>query len=316
MRRFPVLAALLAALGLLAVACGGASDSSGSTWPRVLELKNREITPLPLNHQLAVGDRRFSLGLLDKDDQLVLRANVTFRFYKIEGEQGTLKADTPAKYVFLLETNFVHEHPDGARHTHTGPEVGAYVAQVTFDQAGDWGVEVRGERDGKPFDPLQLRFTVLEKGTVPAIGDPAPSTKQLTLRDVADISDIDTTNPPNPQMHELTIAEALGTGKPVVVAFATPAFCTSRTCGPVMDEVVVPLFEQYRDRVEFVHVEPYDLNKARAGEGLTPVPALQEWGLQTEPWVFVVDRSGRIAAKFEGITTAEEVEAVLTQLLG
>lgn len=316
MRRSLLSTALLLVALSLAAACGsGGGDSTTSRWPQVLELTDRDLTLLPLNHQLVVGDNRFVLGITDRQEQPVLRANVTMRFFKIEGEEGTLKAEMPAKYVFL-EQNFVHEHQDGARHTHTGPEVGVYVAQTEFEEPGDWGAEIEGEASGKEFGPLRLRFNVLEQGTVPAIGAPAPRSRQLTLRDVADISQIDSSNPPHPEMHELTIAEALDRGKPVVVAFATPAFCVSRTCGPVLDEAVVPLLEQYRDRVVFVHVEPYDLAQARQTGQLVPVAAMNEWGLTTEPWVFVIDRQGRIAGKFEGITNVEEVEAVLQQVLG
>jgi len=311
----PALLALLLSGVLLGAACGGnGADSDGSRWPRVLELKERDVTPLLLNSQLAVGDNRFVLGLTDKEDQLILRANVRLRFFKIDGEEGTLRAETPAQYTFL-ETNFVHEHPDGTRHTHEGNEVGAYAAQVSFDEPGDWGVEIEGEARGQELKRLRVRFNVLEDSSVPDIGQPAPRTQQLTLRDVSDISQIDTANPPDPEMHDMTVAEALDTGKPVVVAFATPAFCVSRICGPVYDEVAVPLFEKYGDEVIFIHIEPYVLEDARAGRGLIPVSAMAEWGLQTEPWVFVIDGQGRIAGKFEGITNLEEVEPVLQQMI-
>lgn len=309
---------LVAALALaLAGACGGSgSNGTGTRWPRVQELTEREITPLPIQHTLEVGDNRFSLALQDKQDQLILRASVNFRFYNIDGEKGTLKAEMPGTYVGF-DLSSVEEEADGTRRTITGPEVGAYVARVNFDEAGDWGAEVSGDIQGRAFDAVRVRFGVLEVGidTVPVIGDPAPRSTQVTLRDVDDISEIDSTNPPNPGMHELTVAEALDTGKPVVVAFTTPAFCTSRTCGPVTDKVVVPLFKKYGDKVNFIHIEPYDLQKARSGEGLEPVPAMLEWDLQTEPWVFVVDGQGRIAGKFEGIMGVDEVEAVIQQIL-
>ncbi len=114
-------------------------------------------------------------------------------------------------------------------------------------------------------------------------------------------------------MHEMTIAEAVESGRPTVVAFATPAFCQSRVCGPLMDSVVDPLFQRYGGRVNFVHVEPYDLEKARQGE-IVVVPEVEEWGLQTEPWLFIIDRQGRIAAKFEAIVAVEEVEQVLNRV--
>lgn len=316
MRRLFTLAAILTTIALLAAACGGGSttESDDSLWPEVLELKDREITVILGNSQLAVGDDRFLFILIDRENQLILDAQTTARFFKLEGEEGTLQAETATRFV-SLEENQVHEHDDGTLHTHTGNDVGGYVAAFRFDEDGNWGVEVEGQRDGEAFDPLRVRFTVLEQGTVPGIGEPAPRSQQLTLSDVADISEIDTSNPPHPELHDLTVAEALDAGKPLVVAFATPAFCTSRICGPVVDAVVVPLFEQYGEQAIFIHIEPWVLEDARAGE-LIPVETLAEWGLQTEPFIFVIDGDGLIAAKFEGITSAEEVGAALEELLG
>ena len=311
MRSLVTLAAILATSALLAAACGGGS----TTWPEVLELKDREITVRLGNSQLAVGDDRFLFILMDRDDQLILDAQVTTRFFTLEGEKGTLQAETPTRFV-SLEENFVDEHEDGSLHTHTGNVVGGYVATFRFDEAGNWGVEVAGQRDGAEFDPLRVQFTVLEQGAVPAIGEPAPRSQQLTLSDVADISEIDTSNPPHPELHDLTVAEALDAGKPIVVAFATPGFCSSRLCGPVVDAVIVPLYEQYGDQATFIHIEPYVLEDARSGGGLIAVETLAEWGLLSEPFVFVVDGEGLIAGKFEGITSAEEVGAALEELLG
>jgi hypothetical protein len=46
-----------------------------------------------------------------------------------------------------------------------------------------------------------------------------------------------------------------------------------------------------------------------------PYQTVMEWGLQTEPWIFVVDGKGIIRAKLEGLTTAREIAAALRQLL-
>lgn len=322
MRRLIYLSALLAAL--LFAACGGGDgeptdgDPNTSTWPSVLELIDGDITPAPLNSRIIVGDSRFLLGLLDAENQLVLGASVNLRFYKIDGETGTLVDETAATYISLIE-NFVHDHEDGAGHVHEGDELGAYSARIAFNTAGPWGVEIDGSIEGEAFDTLRLRFSVLETGipgNIPAIGDAAFPSEQLTLSDVADISEIDSASPPHPAMHDITIAEALATGKPLVIAFTTPAFCTSRICGPVLSEVVVPLFDKYQAEAIFIHVEPYDLGKARAGEGLETVQAFLDWNLPTEPWMFLIDSDGRIAAKFEGLTNVEEIEPELEKLLG
>jgi peroxiredoxin len=42
---------------------------------------------------------------------------------------------------------------------------------------------------------------------------------------------------------------------------------------------------------------------------------VEEWGLPTEPWTFVLDKEGRVHAKFEQFTPAEEIEAALLEVL-
>ena len=75
--------------------------------------------------------------------------------------------------------------------------------------------------------------------------------------------------------------------------------------------------ERYRDQANFIHVEvfedPHLIQGGRPGGGL--VAAVEEWGMPTEPWTFVVDREGRVRAKFEQFTPAEEIEAALKDLL-
>ncbi len=80
--------------------------------------------------------------------------------------------------------------------------------------------------------------------------------------------------------------------------------------------MVDQLYPEYKDQVNFIHVEPYDLERARSGEGLFPVPTTEEWGLPTEPWIFVVDSKGNIAAKFAGIVAQSELEQALQNVLG
>lgn len=46
------------------------------------------------------------------------------------------------------------------------------------------------------------------------------------------------------------------------------------------------------------------------------VPAVGEWGLTSEPWLFVVGADGRLADKLEGIITADEARSVLARALG
>jgi hypothetical protein len=64
--------------------------------------------------------------------------------------------------------------------------------------------------------------------------------------------------------------------------------------------------------VGFVHVEVYERNDPARGYNRW----MREWGLQSEPWTFLVGRDGRIKAKFEGSVSAAELRsAVESQLV-
>jgi len=303
------------ALTAVAAACGGSSGDSGDgepEFPDVITLGEGQVFPVITNSALAVGENRFSLGLLDEENSFVLGADVHLRFFDLTGEQQLLKSEADARFI-PVELFFIDE-TSGKEKRLVGSS-GVYVTRVSFDSPGDWGVEVAVTLDGSELDPIPFRFNVLDETLEPAIGDPIPASRQLTLADVGDVTEIDSSFPSRPQMHEVTVADALATGKPLVVAFATPTFCESRTCGPVMDTVMDPLYEKYGDEAVFIHIEPFRLKELRDGTGRIPVEATGEWALQTEPWVFVIDREGKVAAKFEGITALDEVEEALVQAL-
>ena len=84
--------------------------------------------------------------------------------------------------------------------------------------AGDWGVEASVD-SGKPKvkATVRPRFNVLEKGATPAIGSPAPPSHNLTVHDVSDLTQVDSSANPSPELHTSTIADAIATGKPALV---------------------------------------------------------------------------------------------------
>lgn len=309
-RRLILLPTLVAVLALIAAACsGGGGDGDGDSG----DGQDSGITPIVANSELVVGENRLMVGLISADNEEITNAQVAFRFFKLDGTQEELRGEAQATPI-ILEKSYTHVHDDGTVETHSAGESGVYVANVTFDEAGQWGIEITPSIEGQTFDPVGATFEVLPQANTVAIGAPAPLSETLTLDDVADVSEIDTSDPPIPEMHTMTIAEAVTSGKPTVIAFATPAFCLSRVCGPAK-QAVDDLFAEYQDQANFVHVEPYELDKARSGEGLIPIKATEEWGLLSEPWVFIVDSDGNVAAKFEAFLTLDELRTALTPLV-
>jgi hypothetical protein len=74
--------------------------------------------------------------------------------------------------------------------------------------------------------------------------------------------------------------------------------------------VVLELAQRYAGRAEFVHIEIYKEPRDRV-----LADAVTEWQLFTEPWTFIVDRTGVIRDRFEGIATAEELSSSLDLLV-
>src|SRR5262249_29341126 len=144
----------------------------------------------------------------------------------------------------------------------------------------------------------------------PMPGAPAPRSRNLVASDVADLRMIDSSDPPDPRLHQVRIADAIAQGRPQVIVFATPRYCTSRVCGPVVD-VVRTLIPAYGSRVAFIHQEIW-----QAGSPLKFSATVDEWNLRSEPWIFVVDGRGVIRARFEGLTTRRELETALRSTLG
>jgi len=312
-----VLAALLALA--VAIACGGGGKTQegaggATTTPSASGTPGTgELKAVIISSDLAVGTNRFMVGLV-QDDVPVTDAQVQFGFLKLRGDQGELRSEVRATVIKMMR-GVVQEKPDGTRVMVESGETAAYAAEVNFDEPGDWGVSITPSRGGRTLEPIHLALTVQEKSSSVAIGEPAPKSRQLTLADVSDLSEIDTGDPPDPEWHRMTIADAVTSGKPVAIAFTTPGFCQSQMCAPMTQELAM-LYEKYNDRVIFIHVEPYYLEKARSGEGLVPIPVMEEWGLQTEPWIFIVDTEGKVANKFEAFVMMDEIEAALQAALG
>ena len=138
---------------------------------------------------------------------------------------------------------------------------------------------------------------------MPAVGERAPRPATDTKRTQPNAKLLDTRVPPD-DMHSVSLREAAGR-KPVALLFATPQLCQSRVCGPVTD-LLLQLKQRYGKRMAFIHQEVYAQNKPPKLR-----PSLRAFNLRTEPWLFVLDRRGRVAARLEGIFGLRETEQAL-----
>jgi hypothetical protein len=184
-----------------------------------------------------------------------------------------------------------------------------YAAPVEFPEAGDWGLQVLAEPPQGPAQRLRANFKVLGKGAAPSIGAAAPKSANPILSDVGGDGTKLCTNAPPCTLHDLRIADALAAGKPTFILFATPGFCVSRTCAPMLGEVL-KLRDRHAEQASFIHVEIF-----KDPQNRVVADTVNEWGLASEPWIFVVDRSGTVSDRIEGTATLDELEASLKPLL-
>ena len=155
-------------------------------------------------------------------------------------------------------------------------------------------------------------LAVREKSYSPAVGARAPDSNTPTLASThGKLGPLTTSPHPDRGLYTRSVAHELAAHRPFVVTFATPKFCTSRTCGPVVDVVSYVRKRLARSDIGFIHVEVYDHNDPSRGYNRW----MKQWGLQSEPWVFLVGRDGRIKAKFEGSLSAGELRAAIESQL-
>jgi len=179
-----------------------------------------------------------------------------------------------------------------------------YVAQLRFDRPGKYWLLAEPEGGASPVQALG-NVVVAKTDSAPDIGDQAISSVTPTIASTGgDFSKLTTRTPPDESLLEYSIADSLRAKAPFVVTFSTPKFCSSRTCGPVVDvvEEVAGRFEDGDTR--FIHVEVYKGNDPAKGYNRW----MQEWGLTTEPWTFLVGRDGRIVDRYEGVVSVNELE--------
>jgi hypothetical protein len=309
--------ATLTAIGLLLVACsnGPAASPTPSTggaqypgWPGSGSIvATGDFIPVLVSAEIGVGHSRVLVTLQDRAYRSLAAPDVSVAESYYDLAKST---DTPASQV---AGTFRWLIPD---------EKGIYVAYADFTRAGDWGVEVTAKQAGKPDRVARVTFSVRETTSTPAVGAAAPPSDTLTAADASGAAAISTDAHPDPAFYRLSVRDAIAAGKPFVLVFATPAFCTSGVCGPALD-LVKQVAPNYIGRVNFIHVEPYLLKFSGgrtqpvldAAGHLQPVPAVGDWGLPTEPYIFVVDAHGKVAAKFEGEAYPDELTAALDAVL-
>jgi hypothetical protein len=292
------IAALLLTAGLL-TGCGagthaGTTTSSSTakqgTLQAIWDRPGENVTVVPGDADFAPGVVRYSFLVVQTNGELVSRPTAT-----VDLARGL--NDAPFQRVTARLERVAASGAD---------EVTAlYVAKLRIREPGTYWLVAQPK--GSTVQALG-QLEVNAKTVSPSLGALAPRTDTPTLGD-APISMLTTRTPPDRDLLRWSVADSIAAHKPFVVTFATPKYCNSRTCGPVVD--VVRSVARGFPQIRFIHVEIYEHNDPQQGQNRW----VRAWKLPSEPWTFVVGADGRIKAKFEGAFSARELRrAVATRI--
>jgi hypothetical protein len=345
----------LLAVALLATGCGSSDSSTPggeaatgrpappkSDFPKTEGRTLREIIKAADSHSELVvspaalafykGENRYPFGVFHADRSQVGDAEVALYVARVPhvepgGDEATgsgkKKGAVARARTEALEQPAMGPYPAAIESLATKPAYRAqtttsdpdaatvvYVTDVDFPSNGEWRVAALVKQGDETVAALLPSASVGEFKGVPKVGEKAPKIHTPTPADVGgDLSKITTRIPPDTQ-NRVDYADALGK-EPILLLFATPQFCQSRVCGPVVD-VAEQVKDQFDDKAAFIHMEIYKDNDPSKGVR----PQVRAFHLPSEPWLFAIDRKGKVQAVVEGAFGVERMTKVVEEVTG
>jgi hypothetical protein len=291
---------------LLLGGCGGSGEGSsattepggGSTLEELWREPGDDVAVIPGTESHEPGAVRVSFLVADAKGQLVTLPTAKVFVAHALDQRPFLETEAKLERIGV---------PGGveADATHI------YVATLKLPRVGKYWMLAEPE-GGKTKVQALGNVVVVKDDPAPDVGDPAIASDTPTLASAGgDAAAITTRTPPDESLLEYSVADSLAAKVSFVVTFATPKFCSSRTCGPVVDVVEEVQHRLEGENVRFIHVEVYEDNDPALGYN----EWMGEWRLQTEPWTFLVDSNGKIVDRFEGTVSVNELETAVREKL-
>jgi hypothetical protein len=298
-------AALALAACSIAAGCGGSSSAqeepdatttleTSETLESLWRAPGEDVAIVPGTADFAPGSVRFTFLVIDGQGRVVTRP--TAKVWLAKGLKATPFAETTAK-----------SEPIGVNGNEPGEPQAVFVSHLEVDEPGKYWV-LAEPVGGRKIQAVG-NVVVKPESTAPDVGAAAFPSETPTVAN-ATLKQLSTSTKPDPELYRSSVADALAAKKPFVFVLATPKYCTSRTCGPVVDVVSAVRRKHEGSGVRFIHAEIYKDNDPTKGENAW----VREWKLPSEPWIFLVGADGKIKARFEGTVSVAELDAAVAML--
>lgn len=277
-------------IGLWLVACGSEPAATPTTGSPVQLDGPSSLQTFVVANDFAVGQPRVPFVLYDGPTTIATAQNVSIQ-------------------VFDLSQGDPVEVWQGEATGYNDYAVPYWIVRPPIPTAGNWGFGATVTLDNGTVTTTQFVIAVTEQSQLPEVGTRPPASQNRTLITEPDIAKLTSGQNPLPALYQMTVAEALDSGKPTVVTFATPAFCQTAICAPVVSSVEA-VHEQVGDQANFIHMEIY-----KEFEPLVEADEVAEWHLPSEPWTFVLDSEGKVLAVLGGPVSPQELMDELGKVL-
>ncbi|MDQ2939386.1 MAG: hypothetical protein M3R23_02525 [Actinomycetota bacterium] len=311
-------------------------SSKGKTLYQVLKGEASAPTTLvllPTQRVFYKGENRFGFGVFTRSARKQV-ANAQIALYVAKapppgalpkpnangasagkGPEGRLAValGNPASGPYPAKIESLATEPAfSAKTTADDPDAGkvVYTTKINLPSNGEWRIGALIKDGDKLTASVLTSAMVGQFKDIPRVGQRPPDIHTPTPASVGgDLSKLTTRVPPE-RMNKVDFADVLGK-KPIVLLFATPQFCESRTCGPVVD-AAAQVQRDYGDKAEFIHMEIFNENDPSKGVR----PQVRAFHLPSEPFLFVIDRKGVIRTEIEGAFNVQELTDAVKGVTG
>lgn len=262
---------------------------------------------------------RLMVGVSDKEGNSLTGGSVTVRLRRAEQDNAPWSSSVPARSLSI--PGRPSSTAGSPRLTAPSEAVGVYATEaVTIPAPGYWEVEVDAGKLGKAI----TAFEAFAEPRAVGLGQAAPRSENPTVDTPGVVpSQLDSlaldatsmTDLPHPELHRTSIARAIADHRPLVVIVATPAYCQSQFCGPLVEEVAKMM--QSVDGVEGVLLEVFP-NGYEKAVSIYAAQWISEGGVPegsgNEPWVFTVDASGTVTGRWDNVVDLVALRSELVRI--
>tara|TARA_B100001013_G_C24621013_1_gene447239 strand:- start:71 stop:1003 length:933 start_codon:yes stop_codon:yes gene_type:complete len=246
---------------------------------------------------IAIGKNRLAFAIIGKNGPLIAD-EILVKLSPLGSAADTYKLESKAVFQTWPKGN-----------------AGVYIARVNLGTPGEWIIQAEDSSGNRGVFGAS-KFFVKETSSAPAVGTKPKPLNNLTIADVDNINKITSALNPDPDLYKISVAQAMNNGMPTIITFASPSFCRTATCGPQI-EVISSISQQFGHRLNVIHIEVYERSEIDddGNYELTISSLLEAWGLNTEPFSFMLDKTGIVVAKFEGFVTEAELTETISAIL-